>query len=242
MKKFLFILLLAAGLSAQDVNSTVQNIWQHIGGKENFEAARYLEFTFRVEREGKVLVEREHLWDRYTGNYVCTIPKPKSDETVTVYLNVDTQKGTAFDNGAALTGDDNEQWVKKAYGSYINDSYWLIVPAKLEDKGLDLRLDKKRTAESRKTVLSLGFDNVGLTPGDIYWLYVNDEGRIERWQFKLQGGREGEFEWLDEKDCGEGVVLPTRKVSADGKTTISFPHVKFSKTMDTKRFQPAGDK
>jgi len=232
------LLLIGSALVAQNLQQTIEKVWQHIGGIQTYEKARYLEFTFQVEREGKVLATRHHLWDRYTGNHVLDVTEPKTGDQVRVYSNINTRKGVTYKNSKQLKGVDNTDWVNQAYGLFVNDSYWLLMPAKLEDPGVKVKIDKDLSQSSGKTVLDLTFENVGNTPGDHYWVFVNGDGSIARWKFKLQGGREGDFNWLDEKDVGMGVKLSTRKVSADGKVTISFPQVEFTSLQDIVRFEP----
>jgi hypothetical protein len=94
--------------------------------------------------------------------------------------------------------------------------------------------------EETLVVLHLWFQKeVGLTPRDEYWLYVTHDGAIVGWRYVLQDGDEGEWEWMDEKDCGMGIKLPTKRISADGSRAIVFPNVKFSDTMDRGVFQPS---
>src|SRR5882672_2257837 len=51
---------------AQEV---ADRLMKALGGKENWEKARYLRFDFVVEQKGKVVGDFKHLWDRYTGRY-----------------------------------------------------------------------------------------------------------------------------------------------------------------------------
>jgi hypothetical protein len=53
----------------------------------------------------------------------------------------------------------------------MNDLCWLATPLKLEDPGVVLTLaGKRREGKQVWDKLSLGFENVGLTPGDHHWL------------------------------------------------------------------------
>jgi hypothetical protein len=39
-------------------------------------------------------------------------------------------------------------------------------------------------------VVRFSFDKVGLTPGDVYWMWVNrDTGLVDQWHMKLQGSK-----------------------------------------------------
>jgi hypothetical protein len=213
----------------------VDRIWNHLGGRGAFEEARVLEFTWAVEKGGARLTARHHLWDRYSGSYVFGMREKESGDSIEVHMNVTTRKGSAFRNGVEMGAEQSLKQVENAYAAYINDSYWLLCPTKLEDPGVKLTMVTEDSLPG-VSVLHLAFENVGLTPGDQYWLYVQGDGRITRWRYLLESGREGIFEWRDEKDCGMGIRLSTNKVAADGNVRIYFPVVRFSEHVDESRF------
>ena len=49
--------------------AVADRVMETLGGREAWQATRYLRFDFAVEREGKTLVRRAHTWDRRTGRY-----------------------------------------------------------------------------------------------------------------------------------------------------------------------------
>ncbi|HUH32821.1 MAG TPA: hypothetical protein VLZ28_02650, partial [Daejeonella sp.] len=129
-------------------------------------------------------------------------------------------------NGKPVPDSLNEVEIKKAYGYFINDSYWLLAPLKLEDPGVSVTLDAPEEVEGTLCdVLHLDFNKVGLTPGDQYWLYVDSgTGLIKRWKFLLQGKSEpGTFNWTKYKDLGGGLKLATRKQNINQNNAITFP-------------------
>lgn len=232
----LFLMISCQGTPT--VQSVKKKVWKHLGGKSNYEQARYLEFIWEVKRKGKRLAARHHLWDRYTGDYVMTTRNLKSGDSVEVYFNVNSKKGIAVGNGEVMEGKVKENLLKLGYESYINDSYWLLSATKLNDPGVRVTLATDQSdRKENEAVLHLSFEKVGLTPGDQYWLYVEPSGRIRQWKYKLQGGREGRFDWLDEKDSGMGLRFSTRKVNAADSVVIDFPLLKFSGSMDEQRFK-----
>ena len=228
--------LLCNHVFAQQTDDVVAKIWQYLGGKDVFYQTRYVQFTFQLEREGKIASQREHLWDRFEGRSKLQWRDREKDTDYLTYFNTNTRKGTVYKNKIEITGSGATELLDKSYAWYINDSYWLLAPAKLEDPGLNLSIDKERSQQSGQTVLHLTFENVGLTPGDRYWLYIDHQGKIGQWEFVLQSGYKNKFDWLDERDCGEGLRFSTRKVSVDGKTTISFPVVRFTNQIDPMDF------
>ena len=234
----------------------VDLIWKHIGGKDNFARARYVSFTWAYEQDGKIAFSREHAWDRYTGYYDIKFKDPDNGDDIEVQFDVDTREGVALRNGTIVEGDAAAELLETAYRAFINDTYWLLAPAKLGDYGvrlqyagheidgeivLDLeephahqpgehhdhseRPEPDPNAPEHAIVLHVSFDKVGLTPGDEYWFHVSHEGQVLRWQYKLQSGREGDFDWVDEKDVGMGIILSTRKVSRTSQMAVVFPQV-----------------
>jgi hypothetical protein len=73
----------------------------------------------------------------------------------------------------------------------VNDTYWIIMPFKLRDNGTRLKYVRTHEDTNGATydVLELSFmPNVGLTPQDKYWLYVNAKTHlIDRWEYVLTG-------------------------------------------------------
>jgi hypothetical protein len=232
--------LVVANPAAKTRDEVVESIWTHTGGKSAFQSARYLKFTWAVEKDGRTLRTRRHLWDRYTGQYVLETPDGQSGDALTVYFNVNDKTGKAFNAGELLTGSDAAEAIENAYAAFINDTYWLIAHVKLEDPGVNVSVETDDAAENGKShsVLHLTFDGVGLTPGDQYWLYVDSTGRVTRWRFLLQSGQEGDFEWKDERDCGMGLRFATNKVSADGTFRIHFPDATFTRSVPPGAFDP----
>ncbi|WP_304063671.1 DUF6503 family protein [Pedobacter glucosidilyticus] len=222
----LFIALCLTAL-AQDKNVVIDKIWTAIGGKQNFEKSRYIQFTFEVKRNDKIATSRNHLWDRYTGNY--RFEQTNNDKKQVILFNINTKKGKAYENGVLLSDSLNEAAIKKAYASYINDTYWLLVPSKIEDPGVNTTLIANETIDGKEyQVLNLNFDKVGLTPGDQYWLYINlANGEIEKWKFLLQNQKNANiFNWSPYLEIGNGVKLSTSKTNNSNNSTISFPNTK----------------
>ncbi|MCU1231998.1 MAG: hypothetical protein JWO97_4882 [Acidobacteria bacterium] len=152
--------------------------------------ARYFAFTFNVDRDGKIAASFPEKWDRSTGDYHVSGKDQKGDALV-IAMNVNTMKGRAWKNGVEATAAELPDLLLFGYRRYINDTYWLLMPLKMMDPGVHRTLDGERSdASGRKwDVVKLTFDQgVGLSPGDVYWAWVNrDTGIVEQWDMKLQG-------------------------------------------------------
>lgn len=197
-------------------------------GADAFASAPYLRFNFAVETPKGTQVIARHLWDRTTGDYRVEWTGGE-DTTYVALVNVrDVEngkpKGTAYLNGTELEGETAENIRQEAYGRFINDTYWLLAPLKTFDSGVN-RTYLADSSTATHDVLHLSFGDVGLTPGDEYWLYLSkDTDRLDQWAFHLQGMDESSppsrFNWTNytSLQAPEGTVeLATRKdaVGAD---------------------------
>ena len=66
----------------------------------------------------------------------------------------------------------------------------------------------------------MSFENVGLTPGDHYWVFVNRKNhRVEKWQMVLQGHQPppDEYTW-EGWEQHDGLWFPTAHKGADATT------------------------
>lgn len=196
-----------------------------LGGAKAWAGTRYLRFDWAVERGGKTVVKRSHTWDRYSGDYRLE-GTTRDGKAYRVVMNLNTREGKASLDGKALSGDALKKQLESAYGAWVNDGYWLLMPYKLRDPGVVLALDgEEKTADGAWDKLRLSFQGVGLTPKDRYWAYVNRATRlVDRWDFVLQDeqGPASTFLWKGWKRYG-GILLADDRVSPKDGTRIYFP-------------------
>jgi hypothetical protein len=173
--------------SADDVARRAVDI---LGGGGALDRARYIAFTFNVERDGKIVASFPQKWDRYTGEYFVS-GKRQDGTPFEATININTKMGHGSLKGQVVT--DNAQFkdlYEVAYRRFINDTYWLLMPLKMFDPGVHRTYDGERTDSCGHTwdLVKLSFDQgVGLTPGDVYWPWINrDTGVVEEWDMKLQ--------------------------------------------------------
>ncbi|HVE65268.1 MAG TPA: hypothetical protein VNC59_01710 [Thermoanaerobaculia bacterium] len=212
-----------------------------LGGEAAWDKARQLRFDFAVEREGKRAAEFRHLWDRYTGDYRLH-GTDKSGAPYAVYFNVNTREGTALVNGRQVEGDEKTKLLETAYGRFINDTYWLLAPWKVFDPGVVREYAGEKTGPEGVLcdVLRLSFEGVGLTPKDLYWLWVTREGRrMVQWEYVLGGAQEAPSValWKDWRTFS-GVSLSLEKAFAARPLRILFENVSISSARDDKEFSP----
>ena len=157
-----------------------------LGGIENYRKIRVLSFEFIVEREGKILSQRSHHWDKHAGISVITgVYEGKKFKT---HLNINDKTGRVWlENKPVADPEQKSKLLELAYAWWINDSFWLVSPFKFFDGGVI-----RATIDGQ---LRTTFENVGLTPGDAYFYQFDKVGNIQGWQFRLQSKNRGNFQF-----------------------------------------------
>jgi hypothetical protein len=228
-------------LADEKADQVAHELIAALGGGAAWEKARQFRFDFVVEREGSRAAEFHHVWDRYTGDYRL-LGRDKSRAPYAVYFNVNTRDGVAFSNGKAVEGEEKKKLLENAYGRFINDSYWLLAPWKVFDPGVHRDYDGEKTGPEGALcdVIRLTFDNVGLTPKDVYWLWITRDGRrMVQWQYVLGGAAEDPTTalWKDWRTFAE-IQLSLEKPIVGKPVRILFENVAVSPTRDDKEFAP----
>lgn len=174
-------------------------------GAEAWDTLPYLRFDFAVEGDGQTQVVSRNLWDRTTGAYRVEMNGPDGNPVVAIVQTRASQpgsvEGTVYRAGDEVTGADAQPLLSQAYQRFINDTYWLLAPLKVFDEGVN-RSYVADSSDAEHDVLHLSFGDVGLTPDDEYWLYVDTEtGQLDRWAFRLQSmaddAQPAVFDWTE---------------------------------------------
>ncbi|CAN5475949.1 hypothetical protein BH23BAC4_BH23BAC4_02610 [soil metagenome] len=161
-----------------------------LGGWHAWRDVPYLRFTFASGRDGNRTPIARHAWDRTSGAYRVDWTRGE-DSTFVAIFNAHTHdaapdRGRAFANGVELEGAAARDIVAKGYRRYINDTYWFLAPVKLLDEGVTRELSAEDGTQGQR-VLEITFGDVGLTPGDRYWITLDaPTARIEQWAYRLQ--------------------------------------------------------
>ncbi len=199
-------------------------VTESAGGLRAWESLPGLAFEWAVVRDSVEVVRTRHVWDK-RGDRVRSEWLGGQDSTyVAVFqpsrFDPNAPEGSVALDGLEVVGPEAAERLVEANGRFVNDGYWLLAPLKVLDPGV------RRTVEARDGFdrLALGFDRVGLTPGDRYWIEVEDvSGAMTGWSFQLESGNEGRFQWVDpvELDTPDGPLFLARtKVSDDGQSLI----------------------
>ena len=103
---------------------------------------------------------------------------------------------------------NNKELIKQAEGFFNNDSFWLIAPHKIFDKGTERRLVK----HNDKDALLITYKSGGSTPGDSY-LWILDDNyfptSFKMWTSIIPIGGVSAT-WSDWKKTSSGIKLPTK--------------------------------
>jgi hypothetical protein len=212
-----------------------------LGGESAWEKARQFQFDFCVVKEGKDISRFSHAWDRYTGDYRLK-GVDKAGAPYVVYFNVNTRAGEAFVNGMKVEGEEKARRLENAYGRFINDTYWLLAPWKIFDPGVHRAYVGEKPCPNGGVcdVLKLSFEDVGMTPKDVYWLWITRDGhRMVQWQYVLGGALEEPttVAWMDWKKF-DGMMLSLDKPMSGKPFEIRFDHVAVSPDRDDSLFVP----
>lgn len=222
----------SAAPSAEEIATALQ---ESMGGAA-FAAARVLHFTWAVERDGQG-VSYDHSWDRWTGDYRVEGTDRDSGEPWSARFNIGTREGRAWLGDTELAGEALAERLEAAYGRFINDSYWLLMPWKWLDPGVHLAYVGTEEVDGETCdIVELTFgEQIGLTPNDRYRGYVSrTSGMLRRWSYVLQNedltSGEGEptvWSWTEWSPTPQGVWFSRRKTRlGDGPAvSIFFPYV-----------------
>ncbi|MDH7912830.1 hypothetical protein [Winogradskyella sp. SYSU M77433] len=155
----------------------------------------YLEWTFKgrhhykwYKRDGKC----EVYWDDFT-----------------VILDLkDYSQSKVFVAQQEYNGVEQQKYIDKAINFFNNDSFWLVAPYKVFDKGVERRLV---TTDSNEEALLVTYTTGGSTPGDSYLWHLDKDGKPKSFQMWVDilpiDGLEATWENWTTTDTG--ALLPT---------------------------------
>jgi len=196
-----------------------------LGGRQRWNALVGLTWTFESAVGDTLRPGRRHCWNKHTGWH--RVEGTNRQGIPFLFVDqLDTGVGKAWMIGAPMEGDTVPKLMRRARSLWINDTYWMLMPYKLRDPGVRLKYAGDSTLSGATyDRLALSFENVGDTPGDRYWVYVNRANhRVERWDFVLQGESPPPETWTWEGyERHGGLWFPT--VHRNGDRTIFTRHV-----------------
>lgn len=172
----------------EDAMELATKVFEAHGGKA-FDEVAELRFRFVVERDGKRAFEAMHRWDlRNSRDRVTWTDRDgRKLDAVVDLRDRSAPKGTI--DGKSASAGGLEELAQNGYARWVNDSYWLIMPLKLSDPGVSLKRGQPRKHDGKTyEILELSFQQVGLTPGDRYSIFIDPQTHlVTRWEMRLEG-------------------------------------------------------
>jgi hypothetical protein len=211
---------------ATQAERLARNVFRAAGG-EALAHVGELRFTFVVEDSGARVFEAEHRWDRLADRDRVTYTD-REGRAVDAIVDLGARIACGTVGGEIAAGEAQQTLSEQAYGRWVNDAYWLMMPVKVLDPGVRHAVGEPREHDgARYQVLELSFDGVGLTPGDRYTLFVDPgSNRVVRWEMQLEG-QDGEprgMSWADYREIGP-LVLALDHATDDGSRHVRFEDV-----------------
>ncbi|PRY10886.1 hypothetical protein CLV24_11213 [Pontibacter ummariensis] len=155
-----------------EAQAIAEKVMQNMGGKKNWEKTRYLAWTFN---------DQYQIWDKHENRFRWE----QGDQVVV--LDTERKEGKVYVAGEEMQDqEEKRKLLDRAYALWINNSYWLVMPFKLQDPGVNLKyLNEAQTMDGAPAdVLEMTFEEVGLTPQNKYWIWVDkDKGLVTQWAF-----------------------------------------------------------
>ena len=201
----LMSLLLAPNLQAQPKSADeLADAVMKANGSDQWPKVKIIRWTFG----GK----NKHVWNLKENTDTVTI----GDKTQTIRID---QKPT---------NDDD----KKLFGRWTNDSYWLIAPLKIKDPGVMLSTTADEKIEGKDYhVLHLKFQDVGMTPGDQYNMYIDPKTMlVSYWDYIPSASKKTRWSWEGYKDFnGLKIATEHKFAGSDRKLEMTDVAVEFEK-------------
>jgi len=115
-------------------------------------------------------------------------------QPIEIKMNINDRTGKVWIDELETTEQDSlDKYLQKGYEWWVNDSYWLVLPFKLQDSGVKLKYLGDGTTEEGRAAdrLALTFDEVGVTPQNKYHIYVDKQSRhIVQWDYYVKSDDE----------------------------------------------------
>lgn len=162
---------------------------------EAYEATNYIEWTFK----------RRHHYKWKKDENSCNVYW--KEFKVDLDLN-DYSKSKAYVHSFKVEGEQAKELTQKAISYFNNDSFWLVAPYKVFDKGTERRLV---ILENGEQALLITYTSGGSTPGDSYLWLLDNTGKpksFKMWTSLLPiDGLEASWDhWITTES---GAQLPT---------------------------------
>lgn len=150
------------GKAADSLATKMLDVLNH----DAYNATDYIEFTFKKRHHFK--------WNK--AENTCEVYWKNIKVNLDV-INHDNSK--VYIDELAYNQADVHEYIHKAESYFNNDTFWLVAPYKVFDKGVVRKLVK---TEDNKEALLVTYSSGGTTPGDSYLWHFDDNGKPKSFQ------------------------------------------------------------
>lgn len=206
---------------------------------------RYVQFDWIVAREDGEL-RRSHRWDLWEGDYRVEAPVNGGRMVALFNVNAPTEDERIWIDGEPVEdGARSDSLANSAHAMFVNDSYWLLMPYKWADDGVQAEhLGEMEQWGETYEVVELTFEDVGLTPQNKYRAFVDpSSGVMELWQhYRQADDPEPSFtmRWGDWQRYGP-IMLSSTRPDQEGNSRIHFENLDASTEVPEGAFAPPAD-
>jgi len=192
----------------------VSSMMTAMGGEDKWDDLNYVSWTF--------FGARYLVWDKKGGRVRIDSPKDTS-----IYLvDLNNLEGKVIKGGEEVTDPaELTKLLKRAKSIWINDSYWLFMPFKLQDPGVSVNYMREDTMIGgvAASVLALTFKDVGNTPDNKYEVYVDkNDNLIKQWAFFKEANQDTPpriWPW-DNYQTHNGIMLSSERADKSGPSNV----------------------
>ncbi len=161
--------------SDQKAIKIADEVMETMGGRVSWDTTRYLSWNF--------FGRRTLIWDKLENRVRIDMV----DGSMSAILDMNNMTGKVALNGVEQTEADSvSKYLDRAKSTWINDSYWLVMPYKLKDSGVTLKYVREDTTQTGASadVLQLTFEKVGVTPENKYEVCVDKQSKlVTQWAY-----------------------------------------------------------
>src|ERR1051325_7115197 len=142
MFALLFYFDRAIAADSDQAHQIAQKTIDAMGGMDNWKQVGAIRFNFEVDVAGSQPHSVKHLWDHKNGR--DHIEGTKDGKVMVAWVDMGKKTGAAWLDGKKLEGNDLKQAMDWAFGRWVNDTYWLIMPLKMLDSGVIMKYEGEK--------------------------------------------------------------------------------------------------
>lgn len=224
LSSFILLFLCCANCFGQtDESAIAAKLWEGLGGKENWQTARYFMFSCIGGAQPSLAQgERKYLWDKHTGD--CRFEGITSDdETLIVLFNIKTGKGTVYINTDEI---DNQRIaagiIEDVIDEFERDAQLLFLPTVLEGDHATYTIEEEKLVGTQRfTIVNIKNKKTSFEATIDGKLYLDTQtGQVLEWSPNQMTTH---FSISGFKDIGGGLVMPTHFTGIDTSVSVRYP-------------------